>query len=111
MYIRTENRIYQVESTLRDNGFVKGYNVGEMAFIRKDQVLKQSEKLEELCDMTIVVDYERPDIVFELEWGIDKELLRKCEDVEGVYVYGAIWTSKGLIYVAKMNENGELALI
>lgn len=27
MYIRTKNRIYKVESILRDNGFVKGYNV------------------------------------------------------------------------------------
>ena len=26
-------------------------------------------------------------------------------------VYGAIWTDKGLIYVAKMNEDEELCLI
>ena len=45
MYIRTKNRIYKVESTLRDNGFVKGYTVGEMEFIREDQVIKQSESL------------------------------------------------------------------
>lgn len=25
-------------------------------------------------------------------------------------IYGAIWTDKGLIYVAKMNEKGELEL-
>ena len=25
--------------------------------------------------------------------------------------YGAIWTSKGLIYVAKMNEKGDLELL
>ena len=25
--------------------------------------------------------------------------------------YGAIWTDKGLIYVAKMNSNGELELL
>ena len=33
--------------------------------------------------------------------------LLKC----GVVIYGAIWTDKGLIYVAKMNEKGELELI
>ena len=26
-------------------------------------------------------------------------------------IYGAIWTDKGLIYVAKMGKNGELELI
>ena len=26
-------------------------------------------------------------------------------------IYGAIWTDKGLIYVAKMNEKGELELL
>lgn len=26
-------------------------------------------------------------------------------------VYGAIWTEKGLIYIAKMNEKGELELL
>ena len=111
MYIRTKNRIYKVESILRDSGFIKGYNVGEMAFIRKDQVINQAETIEELCDMTIVVDDERPSNVFELEWGIDKELLSKYKDVQGVYVYGAIWTSKGLIYVAKMDNEGKLVLI
>ena len=26
-------------------------------------------------------------------------------------IYGAIWTDKGLIYVAKMNDKGDLELI
>lgn len=30
---------------------------------------------------------------------------------EGLKIYGAIWTDKGLIYVAKMNEKGELELL
>lgn len=29
----------------------------------------------------------------------------------GNEIYGAIWTDKGLIYVAKMNEKGELELL
>jgi hypothetical protein len=33
------------------------------------------------------------------------------KDYERWEVYGAIWTDKGLIYVAKMNEKGELELI
>ena len=105
-YIRTKDGVYEIESTLRDNGFVKGYNVGEMAFIRKDQVIKYSENLEELCDEFV---------------GIDKtcenghQLLRaipyKCANFWNGGVYGAIWTSKGLIYVAIMDSDGKLVLI
>ena len=43
-----------------------------------------------------------------------KELayINSCNDEANILgVYGAIWTSKGLIYVAKMNDKGELELI
>ena len=106
-YIRTKNRIYKVESTLRDNSIVKGYNVGEMGFIRKDQVIKQSENIEELCDRFVVMDKETKevmDIVYFLEYA---KLWSYCK----YNIYGAIWTDKGLIYVAKMNDKGELELI
>lgn len=110
-YIRTKNSIYQVESVLRDNGFVKGYNVGEMAFIRKDQVIKQAETIEELCDEFVVVwlPTNHKDI-----FGVDKyskEIIKSCIGNNKTNVYGAIWTDKGLIYVAKMNDKGELELI
>lgn len=32
-------------------------------------------------------------------------------DYGGDELYGAIWTNKGLIYVAKMNDKGELELL
>lgn len=117
MYIKTKNRIYEVESILRDDGFVKGYNVGEMAFITKNQVILQSEKLEELCDE--FVGFEEGCIPF--VWRFDtidkyrerdlfiKEILENKGTEE--IIYGAIWTEKGLIYVAKMNEKGELCLL
>lgn len=107
MYIRTKNRIYEVESTLRDNGFVKGYNVGEMAFIRKDQVINQSENLEELCDEYVIPRYQDTFIVDRFSKQICLNHI-KCGYGD---VYGAIWTDKGLIYVAKMNESGDLEFI
>ena len=117
-YIRTKNRIYQVESVLKDNGFVKGYNVGEMAFIRKDQVINQSENLDELCDEFVgyvgeeyVKENETYDMPNFQEYNLKDMLYHMSYDKEDCVVYGAIWTSKGLIYVAKMNENGELELI
>lgn len=111
MYIRTKDRIYQVESTLRDNGFVKGYNIGYMAFITKDQVINQSENLEELCDEFVMVDNSdnkpyRPFIIY----GKSLEELNERQSCNES-LYGAIWTSKGLIYVAKMDSDGKLVLI
>lgn len=117
MYIRTKNRIYEVESTLRDDGIIKGYNVGEMAFIRKDQVIDQSENLEDLCDEFVArdtIDGTRgfaklaPKITSRKPSIIEA---RKMNTVEYWKVYGAIWTPKGLIFVAIMNKNGDLEFI
>jgi hypothetical protein len=106
MYIRTKNKIYKVESVLRDNGFVKGYNVGEMAFIKKDQVLNQSEKLEELCDEFVGVDK-----TCENGHQLLRTIPYKCANFWNGGVYGAVWCERGLKYVAKMNDKGELELI
>lgn len=110
MYIRTKNRIYEVESVLRDNGFVKGYNVGEMAFIRKDQVINQSETIEELCDEFVCYfEIFNRSYYFIYKNSYD-ELKRDVQTIQ-YSAYGAIWTSKGLIFVARMNDKGELELI
>ena len=112
MYIRTKNRIYQVESELRDNGFVKGYNVGYMAFITKDQVINQSETLEELCDEFVLYDNQLNTYgVFDKKVITFKWLQNHLEIYKGMTIYGAIYTSKGLIYVAKMDSDGKLELI
>ena len=110
-YIRTKNRIYQVESVLRDNGFVKGYNVGEIAFIRKDQVINQSENIEELCD-EFVIEYLTSEEVIQIRYPEFQWAKEDFESNKKGTLYGAIRVSgKGLIYVAKMNESGELELI
>ena len=111
MYIRTKNRIYEVESVLRDNGFVKGYNVGEMAFITKDQVINQSENLLELIDEFVVIrdgtkinQLVRADNIEYL-----KEMMK--EDKRITAIKGAVWTDFGLKYVAKIDNDGGLELI
>jgi hypothetical protein len=51
MFIKTEFNIYKVESVSRDdNGKIISYIVGEMEAIRTNQVIKKSQKLEELFD-------------------------------------------------------------
>lgn len=111
MYIRTKNQIYEIESVLRDNGVVKGYNVGEMAFIRKEQVIKQSESLFELIDEFVVIrdSTKVNQLVRTDDINYLKEIMK--EDKRIVEVKGAVWTEKGLIFVARMNDNGELELI
>ena len=80
----------------------------------KDQI-QYADTIEELCDEFVLYDskdmintfistYERV-----MNW---KEVLDKRKlDKSNYEIYGAIWTDKGLIYVAKMNDKGELELI
>ena len=109
-YIRTKNGIYEVvEDNNKEWGkqivvkFPKNLNM-KLADV-KDQILKQSDNIEELCDEFVVVNntcFNMPQL---LGTEIDKDYYKHEE------VYGAIWTDKGLIYVAKMNDKGELELI
>ena len=69
---------------------------------------KIADTIEELCDEFVFITSKRKFINkmdfkrIELLFGKEEELLE---------TYGAIWTDKGLIYVAKMNEKGVLCLL
>ena len=106
MYIRTKDGVYRLVDTYEVK-YVIGYDEdGFEISIYKENIINQSENLDELCDEFVGVDNT-------CENG--HQLLRavpyKCANFWNGGVYGCIWTSKGLIYVAKMNENGELELI
>ena len=101
-----KNRIYKVESETCNK---QGYYIDryEEDVILKEQVIKQSENLEELCDRFVVMDKETKevmDIVYFLEYA---KLWSYCK----YNIYGAVWCEWGLKYVAKMNDKGELELI
>ena len=114
MYIRTKHRIYQVESVFLDNnGEWIGYNIVEydMALILRSQVTREADSLEELCDEFVVIrDTTKITQLIRTD-DIDylKELMESDKRI--IEVKGAIWTDKGLIYVAKMNNKGNLELI
>ena len=92
--------------------------------IGKVDIIKQADTIEELCD-ELVVKYkkeEKPRFIHIVE------LLKTCKDINVVfrnYVEWlfdnykdqleicnlAIWTDKGLIYVAKLNDKGEWELL
>ena len=103
MYIRTKDGVYEVK--------VNKYH--ELVYCKNNQIvlscniIKQSENIEELCDRFVVMDKETKEvmnIVYFLEYA---KLWSYCK----YNIYGAIWTDKGLIYVSKMNDKGELELI
>lgn len=125
-YIRTKNGIYDLKNDSKERIFsLHFYNeFSEKEF--EKLILKQADTIEELCDEFVeeFPIYKGNDVV-----GIDHQKweyskIRNCflNDLcemrnydyfidEKYNFYGAIWTDKGLIYVAKMNEKGELELI
>lgn len=106
-YIRTEDRIDLLRKGV-DKYIVKDSDYSCEIAIDEEILLKNykvADTIEELCDEFVIVNntcFNTPQL---LGTVIDKDYYKNEE------IYGAIWTSKGLIYVAKMNEKGELELI
>lgn len=113
MYIRTKDGVYEVKKVEILCG-VKFYDYETredfVNRIREEQIINQSESLEELCDEFVVVD-KRNNVHYLMDYYDVCEELQDGRLYEKDIVYGAIWTSKGLIYVAKLNEKGELCLL
>lgn len=128
MYIRTKNGVYEVIQANDIYTEVKGntngvpLNNGNTA-IHFKEILNQSENLEELCDEFVLFYMETKNLLsipwatYEQRgvWKKEKEHIINEITNHPPYrkpiLYGAIWTSKGLIYVAKMNDKGKLVLI
>ena len=109
MYIRTKNMIYKAECETCNK---QGYYIDEYDcdVILKRQIIKQSENLEELCDR-FVVNFECFNRSYYFVYGNSYDELKRDVQTIQYSAYGAIWTGKGLIYVAKMNDKGDLVLI
>jgi len=117
MYIRTKDGVYKVVDTY-ETKYVVGYTEdGFEISIYKENVISQSENLEELCDEFVLIE-PRDDGGKKYSHRDKESFIRDYIGYEHIdivlsyyTIYGAIWTDKGLIYVAKMNEKGELELI
>ena len=101
-YIRTKDGIYENKPLEKHLGKRRGKGF-EIVFKEQD-IIKQADTIEELCDEFVIKGTRG------LYLGIP---LQECElrNIPITQIYGAIWTDKGLIYVAKMNEKGELELL
>lgn len=132
-YIRTKDGIYKVWNWWNNSGSIPesdiritGCYVGNGKNINIEDISQQADTIEELCDGFVVIseEYDEPHYVkklidtnaldFRNNWkpyGNGKVLDQTCQKLLDAIIYGAIWTKKGLIYVAKMNEKGDIELL
>lgn len=116
-YIRTKDgKIYELQETksgekylVRTNELIPLWNT------KAYEIVKQADTIEELCDRYVL---HHTDIIFlnkeHTKYRFENEPNNWYDITETeirVGVYGAIWTEKGLIYVAKMNKKGCLELL
>ena len=91
MFIRTNTNIYEVEDKKYENNKLIGYFVGDMDFIKAEQVIgKETEDLEDLCDnFSLIVDgkilHSSDDLLTVESYAIKHEF-------EKVRIYGMIWS-------------------
>ena len=109
-YIRTKDGIFEkANQTIYKNEELEYIDDYELKLI-----IKQADTIEELCDCYIVIKNNRHSYYTKKQFNrtrTDHFLLARDVKLGKKIVYGAIWTNKGLIYVAKMNEKGELELL
>ena len=99
MYIRTKDG--------RILDFDKLNEVSKLSIDMAEEPIRESENLEELCDRFVVIDKETKEVMNIVSFLAYAKLWSSCK----YNIYGSIWTDKGLIYVAKMNDKGELELL
>jgi len=120
-YIRIKDGIFEVEKLnldkivgaiqyhILDNILIKRM-YGSETHMYKYKILAQADTIEELCDDFILKEKMREVIYYHKSTKFD-DLKTIAMLNERYTLYGAIWTIKGLIYVAKMNSEGKLVLI
>ena len=122
-YIRTKDGIYEVkleDVKFRDKLYYivcerKSKDENIKGLIDINQVIKQSDTIEELCDefrykYDEFLQHERCWRNSKGMW-LDNDNDLPLSEKEISTIKGAIWTESGLKYVAKMNEEGDLELI
>ena len=115
-YIRTKNGIYEYVGY--DNECAIPSPIikckGKLTHCLECDIIHEADTIEKLCDGVVLagIDFiflNKEHTQFRFK-GKDEWLdITEYELKRGIY--GAIWTDKGLIYVAKMNDKGELELL
>lgn len=122
-YVRTKDEIRKTENLtlVEDERFGRRYlNQYDFPYIP----IKEADTIEELCDEFVYINkVGKFDKTYVIRYNIpnhrftEPAIEEKIEFIKVVYkdeldkIRGAIYTDKGLIYVAKMKDKGELELI
>ncbi len=109
-YFRTEYDIFEFYKFIDNIIVIKvNYDSGYACLASNPQIFKEADTIEELCDEFVVIEETQN---YAMEICSSYEVLKDNGWIGSNFtIYGAIWTDKGLIYVAKMNEKGELELL
>ena len=101
--------------------FDKLNEVSKLSVDMAEEPIREAETIEELCDEFIDIIPRENGKAYHDHWEWSVEEKRFNNDIgesvpfdyfsDNTYFRGAIWTDKGLIYVAKMNSDGKLVLI
>ncbi len=121
-YIRTKEGIYERMFPDEEHLISFDHKTIELAYyttknewVAKKDIIKQADTIEDLCDKFVIFYNKSHHKVSVLKSIATARLYckrdKRYSDNYVDKVYGAIWTDKGLIYVAKTNEKGELELL
>lgn len=113
MYVRTKDG--------RILDFDKLNEISKLSIDMAKEPIREAKTIEELCDDFVgLIKSRSSDFIItkviahslkELKDSLKTEFNGKIFEGHYDIIYGCIWTDKGLIYVAKMNESGDLELI
>ena len=116
-YIRTkDNRLFRVIKDLTyENTYYFETKAEMLTIMTEEKYLstmgKVADTIEELCDEFVWANY-GSGYLYKSFSRVKYAYYHEPLSMDGKGdIYGAIWTGKGLIYVAKMNEKGELELL
>ena len=114
-YIRTKDELgiyIEKDNEYKDLPQGTYFKTWRGVYIHEDW--KLADTIEELCDR-FVIEYKNHNeqrilkTFMRVEMAFMKHERYELKHIKAIY--GAIWTNKGLIYVAKLNESGELKLL
>lgn len=81
-----------------------------MDAMEKSCAFEIADTVEELCDEIVEIIDGKAQVVY-ADISFNDLAIAKIRGKNNAIIYGAIWTDKGLIYMAKMNNKGELELL
>lgn len=113
-FLRTKTTIFEVVEENKNVYRVKSKKDPNNIYSKSksdSDIIRTANTIKELCDEFVVAYEDGARIVYgDLEWAKTKAKA-SLEFGNKSVIYGAIWTDKGLIYVARMNDKGELELL